>query len=260
MKKTIITVILVCYAATSMSGQPKSQKGNTDFEAGIIGGLNIPNLTGGGDNPLSSGWSSRTGASFGITGTMRLGENLFLRADAIYSSEGGKRDGMQPVDASSLDPSVPPGYYVYANFKNESILNYIEIPVMIKYKYPVGRSSAFYADLGPYAGILINAKQKTSGSSIVYSDKKGTIPLSVDQSTGEPFPVSFDANTDILNDCNKFNLGLTGGIGFSHTIGMGDISLDIRGAYGLTTVQKDSQSGSSHTGNLLFALGYSIPF
>jgi hypothetical protein len=260
MKKIIIVIILVCIVVTSLYAQPGSKRGDTDFEAGIFAGMNIPNLTGGGNNPLSSGWSSRIGASFGITGTLRLGENLFLRVDALYSSEGGKRDGMQPVDASSLDPSVPPGYYVYANFKNESILNYIEIPVMVKYKYPVGRSSAFYADLGPYAGILINAKQKTSGSSIVYADKEGKMPLSVDQTTGEPFPVSFDADTDILNDCNKFNFGLTGGIGFSRQIGVGDLSIDIRGAYGLTAVQKNSQDGTNQTGNLLFALGYSVPF
>jgi hypothetical protein len=89
---------------------------------------------------------------------------------------------------------------------------------------------------------------------------EGNIPLSVDQSTGEPFPVSFDADTDISNDVKPFNFGVTGGIGFSQGMGIGDLSLDIRGAYGLTTVQKDSQSGTSHTGNLLFALSYSIPF
>lgn len=257
MKKSILLAILVSFALTSVYPQFKHKKEAT-FEVGLTGGLNIPNLTGGGNNPLSSGWTSRTGASFGITGSMRLAHNLYLRADAVYSSEGGKRDGMQPVDASSLDPSIPPGYYVYANFKNESILNYFEVPVMVKYKYPVGNSSGFYADLGPYAGILLKARQKSSGSSIVYSDKQGTMPLSVDQH-GVPFPVSFDSDSNITNDIKRFNIGVTGGIGYSHGIGFGDLSLDIRGAYGLTTVQKDSNSGTSHTGNLLFALCYTIP-
>ena len=42
-------------------------------------------------------------------------------------------------------------------------------------------------------------------------------------------------------------------------VGKGDLFLDLRGAYGLTTVQKYSADGNSHNGYLLIALGYSIP-
>jgi hypothetical protein len=260
MKKTIIVMIFVCTAMTSMFSQPRSKWNTPNFEGGIFGGLNLPKLTGGGDNASDSDWPSRLGPAFGITGTYRMTENWFLRADALYSSEGGIRDGMQAIDGSTLDPSIPAGTFFYADYKNESVLNYFEIPVLLKYKLPLNRSSAFYADLGPYAGILLNAKQKTSGSSIVYADKEGTIPVSVDQSTGNPVEIPLDSDTNITDKIKKFNFGVTGGIGFSHKIGIGDLSLDIRVAYGLTAVQKEEQSGTSHTGNLLVALGYSIPF
>jgi hypothetical protein len=260
MKKIVIILIVACITSTSIFAQKRYHHGIPKYSIGILGGLNIPDLTGGGDNPLSSGWSSRKGEAFGITGTFNLGSNLSLRADILYSSEGGKHDGMQAINASTLNPMVPAGTYFYADFHNESILNYLEIPVMIKYKIPVSKISSFYADLGPYAGMILNAKQKTSGSSIVYADEAGMIPVSFDQTTGNPVQIPFDANTDITDDIKTFNFGLTGGIGFSQGVGLGDISLEIRGAYGLTTIQKNIQNGSSHTGNLLFALIYSIPF
>jgi hypothetical protein len=124
--------------------------------------------------------------------------------------------------------------------------------VMAKYNIPVGPSSVFYMEAGPYVGILINAKQKTSGSSLVYADK-----AKITQVT--PTPVPFDANTNVTSSINKENFGLTGGIGISQKAGFGDIFLAIRGAYGLTNIQKYKADGTSHTGNLLVALGYSIP-
>ncbi len=259
MKKLLITLIVVCFATASIFAQMGRQKNKSNFQLGILGGLNIPNLTGGNGNPLSSGWSSRTGEAFGMTVTLNLGSNFAMQADALYSSEGGKRDGMQAIDGSSINPQVPQGTYFYANFHNRSVLNYAEMPVMLKYNLPIGKSSVFYADFGPYAGFLLNARQKTSGSSIVYADATGGQPVSVNPATGQPVAVSFDANTDITNSIKNINVGLTGGIGYSQWVAFGDISLDLRGAYGLTTIQKDTKNGSSHTGNLLFALGYSIP-
>lgn len=71
---------------------------------------------------------------------------------------------------------------------------------------------------------------------------------------------SFDANTDITSSINKLNFGLTGGGGFSQQIRNGEIFMDIRGAYGLKVIQKLSQNGSSHNGNMLIDLGYALHF
>lgn len=259
MKKLFITLMVVCFAATSIFAQNGKKENKRTFQLGVLGGLNIPNLTGGNGNPLSEGWSSRTGEAFGITAIFNLGHHFDLQSDVLYSSEGGKRDGMQAIDGSSINPQVPAGTYFYANFHNQTILNYLEIPVMIKYNIPVGKSSAFYADFGPYAGFLLNARLKTSGSSVVYADKAGTQPVTVNPNTGQPIAMPFDADTDITNNNKAVNFGLTGGIGYSQGVGFGTASLDVRGAYGLTTIQKDPQNGNSHIGNLLIALGYSIP-
>ena len=257
-KKMIIALFFATATVTGFA-QSNSKMNSPKFELGVFGGLNTPRLTGGGGNPLSEGWSSRSGEAFGLTLNWNTGAFFGWRADVLYSSEGGQRSGMQALDGSSFNPQVPIGTYFYANYNNESILNYLEVPVMAKYTFPVGKSTKFYVDFGPYLGFLLNAKQKTSGSSIVYADAGGNMPVSVNPQNGQALPVSFDADTNITSDINSVNFGLTGGAGYMQGVGFGNIFVDFRGAYGLTTVQRDTKNGKSHTGNLLIAVGYSIP-
>jgi hypothetical protein len=131
---------------------------------------------------------------------------------------------------------------------------------MVKYNIPFNKSQKLYLDFGPYIGFLLNAKQKTSGSSIVYADAAGTQPVTVDPQTGQPFTVPFNASTDITSDINTVNFGLTGGAGFEQMFNSSEVFLDVRGAYGLTVIQKVSANGNSHNGNLLIDLGYALHF
>jgi hypothetical protein len=247
MKKLFTTAfVIVCFIAVSFA-QSSSDNSVPKFTLGVFGGLNIPDLTGGGGNELSRDYSSRIGEAFGLTASYSLSSNFALRADALYSSEGGKRNGFQAIE---FNPSSP-GKYLYANIDNESILNYFEIPVMLKYTIPLCKSSKFYIDFGPYVGFLLNAKEKISGTSNIYEDRAGTIPIL-------PAAISQDSNTTITSSINPINFGLTGGIGITQSIGFGEIFLDVRGAYGLTVIQKNTQDGNNHNGNLLMALGYSV--
>lgn len=249
--KLIIMMFLVSATVTSFAQSPSK------FTLGIFGGLNIPRLTGGSGNEMSRDYTSRSGVAFGFTSNLDLGSNFSLRADILYSSEGGKRNGVQAIPVSYFSSQYS-AKYLYASFKNKSILNYLELPILLKYSIPV-KSSNFYIDFGPYVGYLLNATEKTSGSSIVYADRAETTPVSVDPQTHTPFEVPFDASVDVTSSINRINFGITGGIGYAQKIGNGQIILDIRGAYGLTYVQKDSENGKSHTGNLLISLGYSVP-
>ena len=251
MKKKFVTAcVFVCLTAM-LFAQSQSEKIGSKFTLSVLVGLNIPQLTGGNNNEMSRDYTSRLGEGFGLTASYSLGSNFALRADALYSSEGGKRNGIQAIDASSINPQAPAGTYLYANFKNESILNYAEVPVMANYSISAGKSSQFYVDFGPYVGFLLNAKQKTSGASPIYADRAETMPV-------VPIVQSFDASADVTSSIKPFNFGLTGGIGFTQGVGFGEVFLDVRGAYGLTNVQKDSQDGESHNGYLFIALGYSI--
>ncbi len=228
---------------------------------GINGGISIPQLRSSGNNEVSEGYSSRTGPVFGVYADWKLTNMLALRTQFDYSSQGGKRNGMQPVTdpPPQLVQMLPPGTKLYANFKNEAILNYFEIPVMLKLKVGEGTGKFhYYVDLGPYIGFLLNAHQKTSGTSQFYLDKAGTMPLTVG---GNPLPAqSFDANTDVKDDLHGTNFGFTGGGGMGYALTKKQfLILDVRGALGITDLQIDTEkNGKSHTGGLFVTLSYAI--
>jgi len=236
----VLAVLLLTGAGSAFASQ---------LWIGIHGGPSVPNLSGG-TNEISEGYTSRYGPYFGIFADYGLRPYLSIRGEINYSSEGGKRNGMQPI---SPDPSlpVPPGMTVYANFKNEAIIDYLEIPILAKLDW--GHTIRFFIDAGPYIGFLVRAKEVTEGSSLLYQDKAGT---------ALPYPAqSFDAETNIKSDINSTNIGAAGGLGVEMPYGPGDLVFDAHFSYGFTNIQKDTElNGKNNTGSLAFTVGYSYPF
>ncbi len=227
---------------------------------GVNAGVSIPELKSNNSNEISQDYKSRLASVFGAFADFNIHKSFSLKTFINYAGQGGKRTGMQPVTdiPPALGSMLPPGTTLYADFKNVSVLNYLEIPLMAKWEW--GNSWRYYVDLGPYVGFLLSAKQKTSGSSQLYFDNGGTMPVP-DPQTGQPLPPqSFDANTDVKSSLRKVNFGMTGGAGISKSISKcSDIILDVRAADGLTTIQKDTQDdGKNHTGGLFITLGYAI--
>lgn len=235
-------------------------KGDAQVMLGVQGGLSIPNISGG-NNELSQGYTSRSAFNIGLFMEYPLNDNFSLQPEINYDGQGGKRTGLQPITNSELPPN-PAGPYYYADFKNESILNYLEIPVLLKYTFG-GEGLKFQGNIGPYIGFLLNAKEVSSGTSLIYVDKNKTplmVPVPPDyQHYAELPPQSFDATTDVYDSIKKINLGAAGGIGLIYPIGETQrINLDVRFTYGLTNIQKYAADGKNHTGNVVLSLGYSM--
>lgn len=245
MKKLFIVFLVFGFIATSLFAQP--------LFLGVKGGLSIPELQGGG-TPQSEGYSSRLAPNFGAYINYELNSYFSFQAEVLFSGQGGVRNGMQAIGNVSNLP-VPPNTSLYANFDNETRLNYLEIPVLIKYNFSKS-TSGIYVDAGPYLGILLNAKTETSGNSNIYLDPSGSTLLTVN---GYPVPPQdFNAETDNYSEINKVNVGITGGIGLGMPIGSSVLYLDLRVAYGFIPIQADKENGSNHTGALYLTIGYSF--
>jgi hypothetical protein len=242
-----MTLILVLAAGSLANGR--------ELWLGARGGPSVPSLTGSG-NEVSRDYSSIVTPNFGLVADYFLTDHWAIQVEANYSVEGGQRDGLQPItQALPIPLTPPPGQYFYADFKNRSVLTYLEIPVMAKYQWGSSQHWRYFAQAGPYLGLLLNAEQETSGSSLLYADKNRT-PLTLG---GQPLPpVSFDANTDVKDKLNDVNVGITAGLGLAYLIAeRHQVFLDIRGQYGLIPVQRNTDTdGASHVGAVLFLLGY----
>ncbi|MGD9587626.1 MAG: porin family protein [Pyrinomonadaceae bacterium] len=249
-----VTILPVLFSSDSAA-----QNDDEKSYFGIRGAISLPNIVGGGDQEITRNYRSRTAANFGAFVEVGITKNLSIQPEVDFASQGGKRSGIQPI--TSPLPGLPPlpGQYYFGDFENTAILNYIEVPVMVKYTFVPDRKQSFYLLGGPYAGFLINAKTKTRGSSTIYIDNSGT-PLLLPPANQPLPPISFDADTDVTDSIKRFNFGITagGGVKFRHS-SKNHFFVEARGAYGLTTIQRDpATAGESHTGNLLISFGYAF--
>jgi hypothetical protein len=226
------------------------------IRCGLHGGLSIPNIQGG-DNEMSSGYKSRLGPYFGVFAEYPLAGPFSIRAEVNYSSQGGKRNGLQPILPDQVsDLPLPSGLTLYADFRNETILDYIEIPVMGELSW--GRTTRVFAHGGPYVGFLVRGKTVTRGSSQLYVDTARTLLVFPGTDIAPP-PVSFDADTDVKSDIHSLTAGVAGGVEIAVPLGPGDIVADARFSLGLTNIQRDvAANGKNHTGAAVITLGYAI--
>ena len=234
MRRALIAILFSSLCASVAAATP--------LTFGVHVGSSIPDLRDNGGNELSSGWSSRLAPFFGVSADWSLSSTWSVLSELNWAPQGGKRDGMQALGETE-------GVWTYANITNETKLNYIELPVLARWH--MGGPSRLSLAAGPYVGLLVSAQQVTGGTSAIFADPQGTMPI---QS-----PMSFDATTDIKDSVHPFNWGVQAGVGTARPFGNGEVTLDVRGGLGLSNIQKyPDQDGKNTTGALVVALGYSF--
>jgi hypothetical protein len=228
------------------------------IDFGCKAGISIPDLTSGTkDNPISTGYSSRLAADAAIHVEFHLSKRFSIQPQLEYSSQGGKKDGVQAFTLpSAMLIQFPPGQapeYVYASYKSEAKINYLLLPVLAKYHFVNGKNWRTYVAAGPFVSLLLSAKNITKGSSNIYLDEQESQPLT-------PEPQSFDNNENIRKDLHQFNTGISGHVGISYQLANGILFIEGGGNYGLIDIQKDKTNGLNKTGAAVIDLGYQFRF
>jgi opacity protein-like surface antigen len=255
MRKFTFTLIFIAVFASLVFAQDEKEN-----YIGVKGGISIPQLSGGDDNEFSRDFKSRVAPNFGAFVELGVTRKFSVQTEVNYAGQGGKRVGIQPITQSPPGlPPLPNGLYYYGDFKNEAVLNYLEVPVMAKYKFGKKEKPKLYVNGGVFYGRLLSAKTITSGSSTLYLDRDGQVPVLLPPN-GDPIPpIPFDAETDIKNDVNKNNFGFTGGGGIEIPFGKNYFLIDARVSRGIKNIQKDTaRNGNSKTGNLVISVGYAF--
>lgn len=246
-------------------------------------GYSVGRLTDNTNNIYTEDYESSSGVDFGALIEYPVSDLFSLQMEVLYTQRGGERTGMQPIPTASLEAfgsleefnymlslqgkgPVSDSDPMYADFKNVSDLNYIEIPIMGKLGW--GDTWRFYVEAGPYIGFLVSSDQTTSGTSLITLDAAGKDPLVVfnpnfdgNPSNGPLWvpvpPQSFDAETNTKSDLNTYNLGFHAGAGLIRELSeKHEVFLGFRGSWGSIPIQKDKVFGESHIGGLVFSLGY----
>jgi hypothetical protein len=224
-----------------------------NWQFGIKGGLSLPNLSSaGGASDVSKGYKTISGPDFALFADYKLSQKFSLEADLEWSTQGGQKSGPQTIPAiPDLAQYFPPGtQYLYANFTSTVRLQYLLLPVMLKYTLDLGNSGAWklYVDGGVFGGLLMTANASASGSSKVYLDKEQTQPIG-------SVSVNFDSTGNIKNQLHHGNFGIEGNLGILYQFKSTAIFAEAGGNYGFIDLQKNSQNGINHTGALIFRIG-----
>ncbi|SHN43323.1 porin family protein [Chitinophaga sp. CF418] len=228
----------------------------THIDLGIKAGLSIPNLTSGdGDNPINRGYGSRLGPDVAVHAEFHLSKRFSIQPQFEYSSQGGKKNGNQafavPAEMEALFPPGQVPQYLYANYKSEAKINYLMLPILAKYHFHLPSRWDLYIAAGPFASVVVSAKNETSGTSEVYLDSghQQALPIGAQ---------SFDNTENIKDDLHRFNAGINGHIGLAYNLAKGNVFIEGGGNYGFINIQKDNVNGSNKTGAAVVVLGYAF--
>jgi hypothetical protein len=235
---------------------------------GIKGGLSIPSLSAGATkNDWNTDYMSRLGPHFGAFATVPITQHFSIVPEFNFSGQGGKRNSIQPM-------SIPEQYltlfqntfntdkdYLFANLNNVSRINYLQIPVHLRYSRPIALKGnlSFHVQAGPYLGYMVSAKQIVGSESLsVYMDAAGEkqIPEAL---VAEFFGTSIDTIIDAKNDLYRWNFGVSGAVGLTYNFNKGQLILEGGGNYGFRYIQKGSDHGENRIGAGMVVLGYAYP-
>lgn len=203
MKKILALVAILAIGLGSVNAQD-------NLRWGVTAGMNVSNLK-------VSGFDSRIGFHAGAKaelGLPQVTEGAYLDFGALLSLKGAKVDGGS-LGSIKMNPC------------------YLEIPVHIGYKYAVNDNFTLFANAGPYFGIGLFGKLKTTGT--IKNELESLAGKSSENIFGDDGFKRFD-----------FGLGLKAGMEFSKKY-----QLSIGYDFGLT---ETSDAGTKNR-NLMISLG-----
>lgn len=127
MKKIVLLLAVCC--PLIMYGQ--------NFQVGVKGGVNVSNFTGGDIDT-----KSLVGFHIGGLLSFGLGDYFSLQPEVLFSSQGARYD--------------------MAGQKENLVLSYINVPVMVKFRTEGG----FYVEAGPQVGFKVGEDANVPGQTI----------------------------------------------------------------------------------------------
>jgi hypothetical protein len=266
-----------------------------DVKFGIKAGLNLPNITAGGNNtPVSEGYKSRLAMGAGIFTEVQFNPLISFRLGVEYSGQGGRKNGVQAMPsrrlitalASNMGMSMTdrqiagltsiasnmPAYY-YADVDNTTKFDYVMIPLLAQFGWNLGQSPwRVYVNAGPFVSFLISGKQASKGTSLMYANASETKPVwdaldpSIQTLITAEFPDMKDVlvdpvifgTTNITSEMKSTNFGITGNVGIRYQCRRNYFFLEAGGNYGFITVQENSANGSNRLGAGSVMVGYAF--
>ena len=149
MKKLYIFLAFICLSIFSQAQLRMAILGGV-HSASVKEQNSIPSW----ETDIKPGYSKRAGLNLGILVDVPLSSNnrWHLQPGIIYMEKGRKFYMRNDTTTSMLTDTISSSYNLG--------INYIDIPLNLAYKIPLGKKASFFLSAGPYVGFFYNGKQK----------------------------------------------------------------------------------------------------
>ena len=137
MKKILLLVVASLLSISAINAQNLSTE--------VVAGLNVSNW---------GGFNSKAGFHAGVRFELALpslAEGVYTNAGLLFTSKGAK------LDLGDLGAGKANAYY-------------LELPIHIGYKYALSNSFAIFGDVGPYVGVGLFGKAKSTYTEYYYDE------------------------------------------------------------------------------------------
>jgi len=186
----------------------------------VKAGVNFSNITITNDGSVDDN-KMLTGFHAGIQGDIPFLPILSLQPGIFFTTKGAKTQFGQPSDANYYKATTNPMY--------------VEVPVNMVFKAPVGDESKFYVGAGPYVAVGVAGKNKINGKVLGQSfTSEKTIEWSNDDPT-----TGFEENAG-FGIMRRFDYGLNGTIGVEGRKAI----VSVNYGYGLAKLQSGDNSSA----------------
>ena len=160
MKKLVLLLLLVNLCAFSYA----------QLRLAVLGGPHSASVTEknslpGWDTIVKPGYKNRSGLNLGVMAEVPLGGNFYLHPGVFYMAKGRKYEKYKPNATNEGDT---------LSIQQTFATNYIDVPVNITYKIPLGSKSNFLLSAGPYFSFFFNGKNTIESRVITEGNGKYT--------------------------------------------------------------------------------------
>lgn len=224
-------VLLALFATVSYSAL-YSQSGH------VKAGINLANVSVNSNGRVDDA-NSLTSFQVGIVGDFDLaGDLITLQPGILFTGKGSKVQRGTSGQAGYFQQTFNP--------------RYIEVPVNLVFKAPLGNSSRLFAGAGPYLAVGVGGKSKTEGTRAVLGNY--SIEQDIRFSNDDPTTFNQEEGTG-LNVVKRFDYGFNG------TAGIEGKSIVLGVNYGLGLAKLQSGTNNNQDNNnkhrvLSFTLGF----
>ena len=212
MKKILLLVVASLLSISAINAQNLSTE--------VVAGLNVSNW---------GGFNSKAGFHAGVRFELALpslAEGVYTNAGLLFTSKGAK------LDLGDLGAGKANAYY-------------LELPIHIGYKYALSNSFAIFGDVGPYVGVGLFGKAKSTYTEYYYDEY-----------------YTETETTNVFDEMKRFDMGVGLRVGFEF---MQKYSISVSYDWGLLNTYKgdiedleyyiDLTPNMKHS-NLMISLGY----